>query len=150
MSDGPTLDNLDVADFTVGAMLRTGLAVRQVVRGAASLEQAADMIVRYLHGSCIDPATRQRTLALVRFYKTHSFGGLEPELQRFVAAQLGDIPISDDMRCLALLATIGDEPAWNSRHESRSHKAIALPSAEIVRAAPMIARLLEEMGLDIE
>lgn len=54
------------------------------------------------------------------------------------------------MRCLALLATAGDEPEWNSRKASRSHQAIPLPSAVIVRQAPMIARLIEDMGLDIE
>jgi hypothetical protein len=54
------------------------------------------------------------------------------------------------MRCLVLLATAGDEPAWNARQSSRGHQAIPLPSAERVRAAPMIMRLIEAMGVDIE
>jgi hypothetical protein len=86
----------------------------------------------------------------VRFYKTHPFGALEPDQQRFAAAQLGTIPPRDDMRCLTLIATIGDEAEWNSRHTSRSHKAIPLPSAESIRSAPMIMRLIEELGVDVE
>jgi hypothetical protein len=87
---------------------------------------------------------------LVRFYKTHNYAALEPAQQRFAAAQLGAIPPRDDMRCLALLATIGDEPEWCSRHTSRTHAVIPLPSAERVRSAPMIMRLLEELGEEVE
>ena len=54
------------------------------------------------------------------------------------------------MRCLTLLATTGDQPAWNARRQSKGHQAIPLPSAERVRAAPMIMRLIQELGVDIE
>jgi hypothetical protein len=150
MSDITRLGTLDVTDFTVGAMLRAGIAVRRIVRDAKSLEEAADLVVRYLYDHCVNQTTGERSCALVRFYKTHRFGALEPEQQLFAARLLGEEPPHDDMRCLALLATAGDEPEWNSRQASRSHQAIPLPSAVIVRKAPMIARLIEDMGFDIE
>ena len=149
MGQAPEFGTLDVTDFTVGAMLRAGIAVRRAVRGAESLEEAANAIVRYLYDACAT-AAGERSCVLVRFYKTHSFGGLEPVLQRFAADQLGDEPPRDEMRCLTLLATVGDEPGWNSRLESKGHQAIPLPSAERVRAAPMIMRLIEELGVDLE
>jgi hypothetical protein len=144
------LGTLDLTNFTVGAMLRAGIAVRRIVRNARSLEEAADIVVRYLYDHCVDPATAERNCVLVRFYKTHSFGALEPEQQLFAKRLLGQQPASDDMRCLALLATAGDEPEWNARKASRSHQAIPLPSAVVVRKTPMIARLIEDMGLSIE
>ena len=150
MADALEFGTLDVTDFTVGAMLRAGIAIRRSVRGAASLESAAEVIVRYLYDHCVDVGTGERSCAMVRFYKTHPFGALEPEQQRFASAQLGDTPPADGMRCLTLLATAGDEPAWNSRHESRGHAAIPLPTAERVRAAPMVTRLIEQLGLDLE
>lgn len=146
----PDFGPLDVSDFTVGAMLRTGIAIRRVVRGAETLEDAGEAIVKYLYEHCVSAADGARSCALVRFYKTHRFGGLEPTLQRFAAAQLGDVPPRPDLGCLALLATAGDEPAWNARRRSRSHQAIPLPSAEAVRGAPMIVRLIEELGADLE
>ena len=142
--------NLDIANFSVGDMLRAGLALRQVVQGAGSLEEAAALVVRYLYENCVDRATAQRTCALVRFYKTHRLGDLEPDVREFAAAQLGSVRPDPDIRCLALLGTVGDEPAWNDRHNSQSHMAIPLPTADIVRRAPMIARLIEQLGLDIE
>jgi hypothetical protein len=148
--DAPNFGNLDIANFTVGAMLRAGIAVRRIVRGAESLEQAANSVVRYLYEHCADSNTGERNCALVRFYKTHPYGTLEAEQQLFAERLLGDQSTDDDMRCLALLATAGDEPEWNSRRESSSHQAIPLPSADIVRRAPMIARLIEDLGLDIE
>ena len=149
MADQPDFGPLDVTDFTVGAMLRSGIAIRRAVRGADCLESAADIVVRYLYEQCVAP-DGTRSCALARFYKTHPYGLLEPALQRFAAAQLGDHPPRDDMRCLTLLASAGDEPAWNARQSSRGHQAIPLPSAERVRAAPMIMRLIEELGVDIE
>lgn len=149
MADEPDFGPLDVTDFTVGAMLRAGIAVRRAVRGAESLEEAANAIVRYLHDACVGP-NGTRSCALVRFYKTHPFGDLEPTLQRFAAAQLGDARPHADMRCLTLLATAGEEPEWNVRQSSKGHRAIPLPSAERVRAAPMIMRLIEELGVDVD
>ncbi|MEO7457483.1 MAG: hypothetical protein ABIY52_14555 [Gemmatimonadaceae bacterium] len=150
MATTPDFGNLDISDFTVGSMLRAGIAIRRVVRGARSLEEAAEVLVRYLYDHCLDAATGERSCALVRFYKTHPFGDLEAELQTFAASQLADADPSPDMRCLTLLGTSGDEQAWNSRHASHGHRAIPLPSVDIVRRAPMIARLIEEMGLEIE
>lgn len=150
MPDEPNFGTLDVANFTVGAMLRAGIAVRRIVRGAESIEAAANCVIQYFYDHCVDSNTGERSCALVRFYKTHPYGALEPEQQLFAERLLGEQSTNDNMRCLALLATAGDEPEWNSRRESTSHQAIPLPSADIVRRAPMIARLIEELGLDIE
>jgi hypothetical protein len=114
------------------------------------MEDAAGSIVRYFHDAFRDPKTGERECALVRFYKTHPFGTLEPELQGFATAAMGERKPWDDMKCLVLMATAGEEAAWNSRHLSRGHRAIPLPSADIVEQAPMIAQLVRQLGLDIE
>ena len=149
MAQEPEFGTLDVTDFTVGAMLRAGIAVRRSVRGAESLEEAANAIVHYLYDACATPAG-ERSCVLARFYMTHSFDTLEPALQEFAAEQLAGERPRAGMRCLTLLATAGEQSEWNSRHESKGHQAIPLPSAERVRAAPMIMRLVEEMGVDLE
>jgi hypothetical protein len=149
MANAPDFGSLDVTDFTVGAMLRAGIAIRRAVRGCESLEAAANRVVAYLYEHCI-AADGTRSCALVRFYKTHPYGALEPAQQRFAAAQLGAIPPRKGMRCLTLVASLGDEPDWSSRHTSRSHLAIPLPSADSVRSAPMIVRLIEDLGIDVE
>lgn len=150
MTERGSRGNLDIANFSVGDMLRAGLALRHVVRDAASLEEAATLVVRYLYDNCVDRATGDRACALVRFYKTHRLGELELGVRQFAESQLGSIPPDPAMRCLTLLGTVGDEPAWNDRRHSRSHRAIPLPSTDIVRRAPMIARLIEQLGLEIE
>jgi hypothetical protein len=150
MSSKPDFGPLDVTDFTLGAMLRTGIALRRAVRDCPTMEAAAGTIVRYLYEHCVDVRSGARTCVLARFYKTHPYEALEPELQDYVAAALGTSRPAPRMRCLTLLGTAGDEPAWNSRHESRDHRAIPLPSADIVRTVPMIARLIEDLGMDLE
>lgn len=150
MSPTPDFGPLDVTDVTVGAMLRTGIALRRTLRDCPTLESAAGSVVRYFYEHCVDSRTGARSCPLVRFYKTHPFGALEPDLRTVVSRQLEETTPDDAMRCLTLLGTAGDAPAWNSRHQSRAHRAIPLPSAEIVRTAPMIARLLEDLGVDLE
>lgn len=150
MADAPAFGTLDVSDFSVGGMLRAGIAIRKVARGTVSLEEAAGAVVRYLYEHCVDNATGAPSCALVRFYKTHAYSGLEPGLRRLVEAQMEGEEIMPTLRCLTLMASAGDESAWNSRHESRAHRVIALPSAERVRAAPMILRLIDDLGIDIE
>jgi hypothetical protein len=150
MPDIPNFGTLDIADFTVGAMLRAGIAIRRAVKGATRMEDAANVIVRYMYEHCVDPVTGERSCALARFYKTHRYGALEPAQQEFARAELGGQPVSNDMRCLTLVATAGERPEWNSRHESRRHRAVPLPSADAVRSAPMVMRMIEELGLDVE
>jgi hypothetical protein len=150
MADAPDLGNLDLTDFTIGAMLRAGIAIRRLARGSDSLEAAAQLVTRYLYDHCVNAASGERACALVRFYKTHAYGQLEPALQQFAARQLDGVTPHDAMRCLTMIATAGDEPAWNSRHESQRHKAIPLPSADAVRAAPMVMRLIDDLGIDLD
>jgi hypothetical protein len=150
MPSTPDFGPLDVTDVTVGAMLRTGIALRRSLRDCTTLEAAAGTVVRYFHDHCVDLRSGARTCALVRFYKTHPFASLEPELQALVAREMGAGMPDPAMRCLTLLGTAGDEAAWNSRHRSQRHRVIPLPSADIVRSAPMIARLLEDLGVDLE
>ena len=150
ISSMPAADTLDITNFTVGGMLRAGVAVRRIVRGAESLEEAADRIVRFFYDGCVDPSSGRRTTVLVRFYKTHPYADLPLDLKLFADRNIETDQAFPGMRCLTLLATAGDEPAWMSRHSSRGHQAIPLPSADIVRQAPMIASLIEELGFDIE
>jgi hypothetical protein len=111
---------------------------------------ARNCIVRFFYDRCVSPENGERTTVLVRFYKTHPYGDLPLDLQLFAEQNFeGGVPAAS-LRCLTLLATAGDEPGWMSRHSSNGHQAIPLPSADIVRRAPMIARLIEELGFDIE
>lgn len=150
MADSPSFGAMDIADFSVGAMLRVGIAVRRILRDAESIEGSANLIVRYLYEHCVDATTGERNCALVRFYKTHRYGNLDRDLKEFADNLLGETPAWPDMRCLVLLGTAGDEPEWNSRQASQSHRAIPLPAASAVRAAPMIAHLIEDLGIDID
>src|SRR5712691_10252291 len=122
--------------------------IRGLGTGAGSMEEAARRIVRYLYDELGDGAG-ERACALVRLYKTHPFETLEPELQIYVQTLLGDAP-EPDLRCLTLLATAGDEEAWNDRRRSVGHQAIPLESNVLVRQLPMVTQLITQLGLDLD
>jgi hypothetical protein len=144
------LRTFDLRTFELHDMLRCGLDIRQAARSASSLEAAGAAIVRYLFGAFRDPGSADPQLALVRFYKTHPYRELEPDLRLFARAALGEAPRDEGMRCLTLLATAGVQEDWNDRHRSNAHRTIPLASVRMVHRAPMIAQLIEQMGLDVE
>lgn len=128
-------------------MLRVGRGIRAAAQGAPSMEQAFERIARYLFGE-LHADSGDRACALVRCYKTHPFGKLQPSQQTFVRKLLGHVRPADAMQCLTLLATAGEERRWNDVRRSKGHRAIPLPSPEIVAQAPMIAQLIRQFGLD--
>lgn len=112
------------------------------------MEEVANEIVEYLYAELRDERN-DPALTLVRCFKTPPFGSPDGEQQKF-ARQMGQGGgIDPQTRCLTLLATRGALPEWNHRRLSRGHVAIPLASERIVENAPMIARLITELGLEI-
>jgi hypothetical protein len=138
----------DLTKFDLGDMLKCSLRLREIAAGAPTLEVSAQRICRFLYDELRGPNT-PRACALVRCYKTHPFGALDSELQGFARGVLGSTYASPSMKVLTLMATVGETSPWNSRHLSRGHRAIPLPSPEIVEKAPMISQLIKELGLEL-
>jgi hypothetical protein len=114
------------------------------------MEASARLVCRSLYDELRAP-DGDRACALVRCYKTHPYGSLPADLRQFARRAAGD-PASrlpSDMKCLTLLASAGVEPQWNARSASKGHQAIPLPSAKIVERAPMVAKLIQDFGLDL-
>lgn len=138
----------DLTRFDLGDMLKCSLRLREAASGAPTLEASAQKICRFLYEELHGPDVKN-ACALVRCYKTHPFESLEPDLQKFARATLGVESPRPGMKCLTLMATVGSTASWNSRYLSRGHRAIPLPSPEIVEKAPMISQLIKELGLEL-
>jgi hypothetical protein len=140
----PNIDN-----FTLKDMVGFSGALRQMGSGAASMEEVADSIVHYLYENIRDKKTGENACVLVRFFKTHPYGELDPELQEFAQKILNTSSALPALKCLVLLASAGTLPEWHSRIQSRGHKAIPLPSEHFIEAFPMVRQLVQQMGLEV-
>ena len=138
----------DLSKFSLGDMLKIRPRLRETATGAPTFELAAQRVCRFLYDELQD-ADGKRQCALVRCYKTNSFESLDSDLQSFVRTVMGFRQPWPEMKCLTLMATVGQTAIWNSRHSSRGHRAIPLPSPEIVEKAPMISQLIKEFGLEV-
>jgi hypothetical protein len=138
----------DLTKFGLSEMLRCSTELRRAAKDAPTMEEAAQRVCRVLYDE-LTTSDKGKACALVRCYKTHPYGKLEPELQSFAKAVLQGREAGPRMRCLTLLGTAGDQPSWNSRRTSAGHQAIPLPSTEIIEKAPMIAQLIRQFGLDL-
>lgn len=139
----------DVRQFNLSDMTACGSVLRRLGKNACCMENAAVDIVRYLYEHLIDGQSGARAMAMVRFFKTLPYRELDDEMRNFADAILGHVPAAAEMRCLTLLASAGENAEWNSRHNSQDHKAIPLPSEELVHQFPMISNLVKQFGLEI-
>ncbi len=135
--------------FTLREMTECGAKLRKLGVGASSMEEVANNLVSYLYHQFRDPQTGESALALVRFFKTHAYGELPLSLQQIANQMLGDCSHSPELKCLTLMATVGDRPEWHNRTTSVGHQVIPLLSEQMVVQTPMIAQLIKQLGLTI-
>ncbi len=130
-------------------MLQCSSGLRHVASSARTLDEAATAVVGFLYSEFADAETKEPQCALVRFYKTIAFGELDSSLKEFARRKLGSVVLKPDNKVLTLISTVGMEPQWCDPRFSIDHRAIPLPSVEIVEKAPMIAGLIKALGLEI-
>ena len=141
-------DRFDLARMRAADLVLCGAAVARAASARTTLASAAEAVVRHLHDHLWDADANRRATVLVRFYRTHALGELDPDQRRLATAALDREPW-DSMKCLVLTATAGLEPRWNSVAHSAGHRVIPLPSARAVARLPMVAALMEELGVAV-
>jgi hypothetical protein len=139
----------ELAHFGVTDMMSCRGRLRGLFDGLpAGAAGAAQRIVDFFYREFVDEHGAP-ACALVRFFKTERFDALDAGQQKFALKAAGSSALDSDVRCLTLLATIGDEPPWNSPEQSLGHRAIPLTSIDMVEQAPMIAQLIKQLGLSV-
>lgn len=139
---------LCLSSFGLNDMLQVSSSLRKLGADATSLTAVAQRTVRYLYDTLRDEHG-QPACVLVRCFKLHPYGALPRELSAIAQAQSQE-PLTADLKCLVLLATIGHLPQWCDPRQSAGHRAIPLLGPPMVQKAPMISRLIQQLGLDIE
>ena len=94
-------------NFTLSELTDTLTTLRKIGADAASMEEVAGQMVRFLYDHFLMKGTLQRSCALVRLFVTQPFGGLNSELQNRARQMLGNIEESPTHKCLVLLGTLG-------------------------------------------
>jgi hypothetical protein len=139
----------NLEQFSKADMCQCAVTLRNMEERSPTMEETANRVVRYLYDSFVDPRTGKSACALVRFFKTHPFGFLPPDVQETARAILQGQYVPSATKCLTLLATAGDEPQWNHRHGSTGHQGIPLLDQDFVNRAPMILQLIQQFGLEV-
>lgn len=126
-----------------------GRTSRDICKVAATHVAVAERLSAHLYQTLRGPEGSP-ACALVRVFETQPFDRLPLDRQQFAAKLLGPTKPFPGLRCLTLLGSSGDEPDWNFPERSRGHYAIPLPDLGMIERAPMIARLLSELGIAAE
>jgi len=139
---------VELAKFSLSAMVQLGRELSTVHHASQSMEEVADRIVQAFRERFIDERG-ELTNVLVRFYKTMFFADLDDRLREIATASLRGARAEPGMRCLTLLASAGEKPQWNMISHSQNHQCIPLPSSEGVAGMPMIAQLMQQLGVQL-
>ena len=140
----------NLADFSLQDMTACSTRLRRLSTGATSLDDIANRLVRYLYDHLIDDKTRKPACALVRLFRTQTYGDLSIAHQACVRTILKREPASPGMKCLTLAATAGERLEWNQIALSQLYKAIPLVSAEFLTQFPMFSQLFIQLGVDLD
>jgi PAS domain S-box-containing protein len=140
---------LDLCGPKLSEFIEFGHRLRRQGDAVGSMESAARSIIRLFFRELVDDRKRPACV-LARLFLTQPLGSLPEPLQRLAQSRLQEPSATDSPQipCLTLLATKGIEPTWNDRRDSVAHEVIPLPHAGVLEKAPMIARLIEQLGLD--
>lgn len=138
---------LRFADASRGDILDVLDRLRIRLRSAATLEGAAREVTQALYEDFGD------NVVLVRMFLTLPFARLPDDLRRAAWQVVEAQGLQADMRettpVLTLLGTSGRRPEWCDRRCSHGHAAIPLCSRVFVDSIPMLARMLQEMGIEV-
>ncbi len=133
--------------MTAHELLTVQDELRASLRNVASFEAGAQSYVEAIYREFAGE------IALSRMFLTLPFGELPEDLRRsawsVVEGQAAQARVTAVTPVLTLVGTYGDEPAWRHRCDSRSHAAIPLCSTSFVDSIPMVAALLQEMGINL-
>lgn len=121
--------------------------VRQGVGRAQSLEQGAQFFAREVYGACSSQLVLARTYVAMPLYRL-------PARERAFATAIAKANaqlarLHDETPTLTLLGTSGVKPQWGDRSLSSGHVAIPLTDTRSVDAAPMVASLLQSLGVQL-
>ncbi|HET9620360.1 MAG TPA: ATP-binding protein [Kofleriaceae bacterium] len=130
---------IDLAEPVVAPLVALASRVRRVAEGQAwTIDDIASAVVHLVFDEL------SGSLALVRAYRTRRFARLPPDLQA-IARGSTSRPVRDDTRCLVLVASRGNEPAWNDVARSVRHRALALPIDPASGPASVVTALVARL-----
>ena len=122
-------------------------SIQNTAETANSLEAAAQSLVEAVY------ETFEESSVLVRLYGNVACGDLPDFNRNFVSNLVEAKGVSDDLKdntqVLSLLGTCGKESDWKDRMKSQGHVGIPLVSSGFVDQIPMIARLLQQIGIGL-
>jgi hypothetical protein len=120
-----------------------GVRDRLMARTASSVEKAAQSFVE-------DLVQTFPSIVLARLFLVIPLAQVPlAEQARAQSVAAGDPRLTAKTRVLSLLGTAGLEPAWCDRARSVGHLAIPLLSRKFVLGAPMIAKLLADLDVNL-
>jgi serine phosphatase RsbU (regulator of sigma subunit) len=148
---GPTTQDAsrELPAWGLSDMVEYGTGVRNATAGAATMEDAAAHMLRYLRGAFRTTAGRS-AFVLGRFFNTAPWEDLPPDLRAVVHPAGSEAPEPVGLRSLVLLASDGERPEWCHRQETTGLPPTLLESVEATEANPVLAPFVRELGVDLE
>lgn len=135
-----------IAQLDKPGRLRLEREFQRAINRCTSLEAAAQEYTRRIYEAL------HESIVLLRVFATVPVRALPAANLAFVEGLVESAgqQLHDDTLVLSLLGSMGVEPAWCDRRRSTSHVGIPLVSREFITRIPMISRLLQQLGIELD
>jgi signal transduction histidine kinase/ActR/RegA family two-component response regulator len=127
------------------AIAALGAELRRRADEDASVAELAARAVELVYGFAHEG---RPACALVRAFLATPLARLPPSLREEARRRAPEGSLTDETRCLCLVATRGTEPDWNDVERSAAHRVLPLSDAALAKA-PMVAELVRQLGLHV-
>ncbi len=137
-----------IAEASASTVSDLWTQIQARVGNSQHLENAAQELATAVHSQF------DESVVIARVFVTVPFGALPESNKDFVRKLAESAGAADDLKpgtpVLSLIGTHGQEEDWGDRRKSKGHVGIPLISSSFVGAIPMIARLLQELGVPLD
>lgn len=135
----------DLTRFGLTDTFELSAVLPEITAGAATVQQAAERVVRFFYDNMLDKDTGERSLAVVRCFVAQPFQRLPGGLQDLAVTASPTTSPHPRQLCLTLLATAGDEQAAHDDRMTRERATTVLPSAAADALSPMVAEVSQRL-----
>ncbi len=137
-----------IAEASASTVSDLWTQIQARVGNSQHLENAAQELATAVHSQF------DESVVIARVFVTVPFNALPESNKDFVRKLAESAGANEDLKpgtpVLSLIGTHGQEEDWDDRRKSKGHVGIPLISSSFVGTIPMIARLLQELGVPLD
>jgi len=144
----PKAMKTSIDELTILQIFELSALVKNNCDEMPTLEEAAQELAKTLYEVFINNED-ENEVALCRVFKSCLYKEFPKEIKEAVDQKNGGKTMSDQNNFLMLMGTYGEKEEWRAREKSKDHQAFPLYDSQVIKNAPMMSALFDQIGFAV-